>query len=322
MTEQQTINDEDLKKLILKAVGSCSIEGWQFYFCLGKNTNDPETPEEMEYILISISPKHDYSELLAFESTKPPSGVYPLDVNTLLVMSLNDSKPLCVLTTDDSWTSLSRIRTGTAGFFTKFIKSFQHSLPSHSSSSNLAKLRRNENTDFTISCKGGDLQVHSLVLSTLWPFFKGLLDTKMEEQENKKLNLNYPVIWIEAVISYLYEERKPLHFDQAVGLIEVAQVYDLPELLTKAMQRIKAEKMDLQQAMRAWMQAHVAENTAMREYCAKKIRGMLSVGKVPEELLVEFTKEQFVQLHLDFARNEVVTEPEQKAEQTETVNTV
>lgn len=125
--------------------------------------------------------------------------------------------------------------------------------------------------DFTI-------KVLSLVMSSQWPFFKAMKESRMEESKSGQLELDYPVEWIEAVV--------PLKFD-------------LPQRLLEAMERIKKENLDLNQAMLGFKQAHKTQNEPVRMYFSTKIKTLMGLNAVADEQLQSFSQDQLVQLFRD-----------------------
>ncbi|KAG5366805.1 hypothetical protein CJU89_1249 [Yarrowia sp. B02] len=123
-------------------------------------------------------------------------------------------------------------------------------------------------------------------------------ESNMEESQAKELTLDFPVQWIEALVAHLYEEQTPLDFEVAVGLLDAAQMYDLPELLHEAMNRIKNEEMDMDQYMLAYKQACNTKNDAVRMYCARKIKRFMidADSPVSDQLLESFEQTQLVRL--------------------------
>lgn len=285
----------------MSAIVSCEVDGWQFFALPSMETRESEGKKW--YLMKVVSPAREFGRTMSYRNDKPPSGLLPISKNSILIMFQGAHIPLCTYETSDSWKTTRLLNTENADFFSQFISKMEPTLPSLSATSNLAKVRDNGNFDFTIACIDGNIEVHSVVLESQWPFFKAMQESQMQEKETRTLTLNYRVLWIEALVSHLYEERKPLEFDVATGLLEVAQVYDISELLNKAMRRIKAEKMDINQSMSAWKQAYIAENEAVRKYCIDIIRQSFvkSNGVIEDSLLDEFTKEQFVQLHRELS---------------------
>lgn len=134
--------------------------------------------------------------------------------------------------------------------------------------SQLSKVRKYGNFDFKIVCLNEEeIEVHSLILASQWSFFSNMMESNMSEVSSKKLTLDYPVEWIEAIVSLFYDEKKPLDFDTATGVVIVAQMYDIPELLTQAMRRIKQEDMDVHLAINSWQKVKL-HNKAVSDHCA------------------------------------------------------
>lgn len=165
--------------------------------------------------------------------------------------------------------------------------------------SRLAKVRQYGHFDFTIVCRDKkEIPVHSIILASQWSFFRDMLDSNMAESSSKTLELDCPVEWIEAIVSHFYEERKKLDFDTAVGVIIVAQMYNVPDLLVDAMRRIKDEKMTHQQAIETWQKVKM-HNKAVGDYCAKQMKenmGELHSDESAQGKLQELTQLELVEL--------------------------
>lgn len=137
----------------------------------------------------------------------------------------------------------------------------------------LGKIRRNGNFDFEIvSQEGETVGVHTLVFASAWPFFKALMDSNMQETAEKRLLLPYPLAWIEPVASYLYEEPLEMSFEQALGVLVVSNVYDLPGLGEIAQKRILKEPLNVVKAALGWKRAFEAQCEDVRMYMAKWLR--------------------------------------------------
>lgn len=163
----------------------------------------------------------------------------------------------------------------------------------------LGRIRRNGKFDFEIvSQEGTPIQVHTLVLSAVWPFFQALLDSNMQETAEKRLVLPYPLVWIEPVVSYLYEEPLEMSFEQASGVLVMSNVYDLPGLGAMAKKRMLKEPLDLDKGVVGWKRAFEAQCEEVRMYMARWLsRRMGDVYKSEE--WGQFSEEEVGQFEED-----------------------
>lgn len=309
--DKTVCTDDDVKDLVMKATVTTYSERTGLFIFTHTGKEKDGTRERYEIRLV-----RDSGELVksmgALLSSNAPRGVLVVDNNLLLV--LFQKSAACFIQGTDSWADLSVINDKNELFFS-CLRNITGSLLQLNHTSNLSKVRLNGVHDFTIICDEGEIQVQSLILSSQWPFFKNMLDSKMSESETHTLRLRYPVTWVEALVSHFYDERKPLDFDTATGVIIVAQIYDVPELLTQAMRRIKREEMTIHQALVAWKRANSVENKAVRSYCANRVSELiakLSSSAISQELLNDLTQLEFVQLFNDLSVSAETKEIETK----------
>lgn len=303
VVEVTVCTDDEVKELAMNATVTGYLEGTGTFILThtGKELNG--TREEYKIRLI-----RDSGELvkcpLGFLSPETPSRLFVI-VNDVILILYEDKTPCTIKSTND-WKSIVIINSEHEQFFPSINTSITSSIPRLNHTSNLSRVRQKGNCDFTIICDDNkEIKVHSLILSAQWEFFKNMLDSKMSEATTSTLRLRYPVEWIEALVSHFYDERKSMDFETATGVVIVAQIYDVPELLVQAMRRIKEEdNMDIHQALLGWKRAHLVENKAVRDYCAKRISSEMS--KLPssttsQALLGDLTQLEFVQLLNDLS---------------------
>lgn len=169
--------------------------------------------------------------------------------------------------------------------------------------SSLALVRANKNFDFKIMAEdGSSVPVHSLIFESVWPFFKTMLESNMSESAEKKMQTPYPLSWIEAMVSHLYEEDNELSFDDAIGLVGVASMYVIPKLEQLAINRIHEETLDVPKSLAGWRLAHQDAREELQEHFSCYLRRNLDMLGDHEELLVELTKEEVVRLMLAVSR--------------------
>lgn len=141
----------------------------------------------------------------------------------------------------------------------------------------LSRIRSSADTDFTLQSEDGEkVQVHKSVMEGLWPFFRGMVDSKMEESTHKNVKLSMPKSTLEEVVRYLYGEELQFHFEDAANLVVSAQLYDLPELLERATKKIKGVTMTLEQALYLWKKSFEAQNLNVRNYASKRISKLMT----------------------------------------------
>lgn len=218
-----------------------------------------------------------------------PKRLIPLS-STMFALILPLSDSITYFKTTDDWRSFAANKS-TDKVRLDFIES---NLALNLPTSALSVLLKKAQPDFTIVCDNGDIEVNSVILSTLWPWFKTIVD----KTESKSLRIRYPVTWITALVSHFYSDEN-LDFDTATGLVIVAQQYAVQLLLFKAMRRIRDEKMTIVQALTAWRRANLAENEAVRDYCAREISALIPHLKGSDEaqkILEELEKKELVTL--------------------------
>lgn len=146
------------------------------------------------------------------------------------------------------------------------------------------------------------IRVHSLVLKSVWPFFKGMLDCGMSEAESMSMTLPYPRSWVEALIRFFYDDHNVLSFEDATGLVVLAKVYDMPSIHLSAIERIKNEgTLNLSQALLAWRRSYEADANFLRTHCAQFIREHFKDLSKATQLLPDYSQEELLCLLSDLA---------------------
>lgn len=314
-TDKTICTDDEVKELVMNATVTGYLEGTGTFILTHTGKESEGTRETFKITLL-----RDSGELLtcvnALLSSDFPVRLFVVASDTLVVLygHLNP----CILKTTSAWTNMDVLSSVHNNFFPTINSTFTSSLPRLNHTSNLAKVRQKGNYDFTIICDDNkEIKVHSLILSAQWNFFETMLESKMSEAATSTLRLRYPVEWIEAVVSHFYDERKPMDFKTATGVVIVAQIYDIPELLTKAIRRIKEEDMNIHQALLGWKRAHSVENKAVRDFCASSVSKemtKLSGSKASQDILGDLTQVEFVQLFNDLSLSAKAAESKAAAE--------
>lgn len=101
-----------------------------------------------------------------------------------------------------------------------------------------------------------------------------MMQSDFAEVHNKVLKLDYPSDWIEVVVSYVYGQTVEMTFEQATGLVVVAEMYQLPGLVKMASDEIMKAPRDaipLDEAVLGWKRAHEARNEPVKAFLARNI---------------------------------------------------
>lgn len=167
----------------------------------------------------------------------------------------------------------------------------------------LARIRNGTPGDFWLkSNDGGTIDVHKTVLYPLWPFFAATVDSNMKESTNNSISLPFPTSTVEVLVRYLYGESLEMEFDDAANLLIMAQMYDLPELLSLAVSRTKCGTMDARQALLLWKKSFEANNEEMRSHSTAKIK-LIMPNISDSKLLDDLNREELVSLFMDVSMN-------------------
>lgn len=185
----------------------------------------------------------------------------PIDFTTLLVQFYGDY-PLVIISSKDSWESISEERKPSS-LFMSYLNLEARSYPSI-----LKELRLKDGKDAVlVCCDGGEIPVHSSILGSKWPYFAAHVTIGT----NTTLNLNYPMSWVEALVSYFYDERKPLDLETAAGVLVVAKTFELANLVSTATKAIFAAEMNHIEALATWRTVRLYSET-VAVYCVTRIK--------------------------------------------------
>ncbi|VBB88788.1 Conserved hypothetical protein [Yarrowia lipolytica] len=169
----------------------------------------------------------------------------------------------------------------------------------------LSKVRLNGDFDFTLVTKEGTIPIHSVVFKASLPFFAAMIDANMIDSREKRLEIPYPHAWVEVMVSYFYGEPFEAEFEQATGLLVLADVYDIPELRHLAVFRIKTEELDMTKCLTGWRNAFEAQNEQMREYFAAFARDQWNELEHVAEPLYGMPKQEVVEFMLDVSKAKI-----------------
>lgn len=174
---------------------------------------------------------------------------------------------------------------------------------------NLSEVRKmSDDVDFHIECLDGvRIPVHSLILKTYWPFFKAMMQNDCVESNDKVLKLDYPADWVEVLVSFIYGQDVKMDFEQATGLLIVAEMYQLPKLVEMATEEIMSssssnDSISLEDALTGWKRAFEAHNDQVTAFLAGKVAAKQSqFGQSDEEKAVfaQLSTEEALGLYFD-----------------------
>lgn len=284
-----TTLSDTAKQLSLDALSTCKIQGVGTFFLL---TNSGL------HLLRDSGHLISYDEYLDFYM----GHVLVVDQYSLCLMGQARGKSAAEtlwIIGEDSW---KHVYTDPKGLS---VSRFATKLVSYTlGSCGLSKLRLGDDHDFKLVSKEGTVfPVHRLILNRQWKYFKEKLGS---EPLKTLVHIDATESVVEAIVSDLYEENKPLMFDDAVALLITAHVYELHTLLLRAMRRIKTRGLGFEEAVTVWKHCYVSENKPLRLYCSDIIfrATVMSSVQSPPELLSGLNQDQYSLLFSDF--NEVV----------------
>lgn len=166
----------------------------------------------------------------------------------------------------------------------------------------LARVRRKCATDFSIKCSDGEtVEVNRPVLAAVWPFFETMLNSGMRESSENTVQLDAPKSTVEIVIRYLHGQDLDLQFVNAVDLVVVAQMYQLPELLEIVNRYIRSYDPGLGEAMMLWRKCCEASNEKLRALAVSQIQLLMSDTETFSRLIDEFSRDDMMLLLQDLA---------------------
>lgn len=126
----------------------------------------------------------------------------------------------------------------------------------------------------------------------MWPYFAKV-------KETNELVLPIGLSTLEAIGGYLYGQTTVLSFDEAARLVKYAQMYDLPELLEMAVQRVQRGVVRNSQAIYLWQLSLEAENEELRMYAALQVHKLMPSMNLFKERFDGMDKENMVRLFQD-----------------------
>lgn len=124
-------------------------------------------------------------------------------------------------------------------------------------------LLKDRNSDFTITSKdGGKFPVHSFLLSELWPYFSTAGDN---------LFLPFGKDSVGSMIDFFYGKDVEIKsWNSSVELLDMASVYDIPELkqLATSFMLHNPKPLTFSEAMKAWKEANESSSEAQPVFAA------------------------------------------------------
>lgn len=177
--------------------------------------------------------------------------------------------------------------------------------------SQLANLRQYGRFDMEVKCSDGEsIEAHTLVLGSQWI---DLHQKLLINPELRVAHVPFSSLSMEPLISYFYDEQKPLEFMTAVAAVGPAEDYCVPTLLIQALRRIRQENLDVHQALEAWKLINSDQDNLnfspalqlVNEYCAARIQdklGDLKRSDKAQEMLKDMDKEMLILLYIDLSR--------------------
>lgn len=162
-------------------------------------------------------------------------------------------------------------------------------------------LNNTKESDFTIVCKDDKtIPVHSLILTTFWPFFAKMMSNECKEKTDKVLRLDYPAEWVQVLVAYIYKQPFEVSFEQSVGVAQLANQYMLPELEKEVFSRLEkmvSSETTVAELLQAWETSRQVGNDKMKVFFAKLIGPM--VKKDNGDALKGLNVEQLLELFVD-----------------------
>lgn len=160
-------------------------------------------------------------------------------------------------------------------------------------------------TDFTItSDDSGSFQVHSFLLTNLWPFFSTASTVEMIEKDTQTLHLPFPKTCVEILVAFFYgKDVEPVSWDTSLSLLKMSGLYDIPELKKFATDAIlnSTEVLTLATALKAWKTANESDASEVETSMVLFLKNHASEIEDSEESK-NLTESQLLELLLQVVR--------------------
>ncbi|KAG5362410.1 hypothetical protein CJU90_5116 [Yarrowia sp. C11] len=102
-----------------------------------------------------------------------------------------------------------------------------------------------------------------------------MISNDCKEKTEMKMHLDYPTAWVSRMILSIYKQREPvLTFDEATGLLILAEIYLLPDSSREAIYNIKQlvnDETSFEDLLLGWKRAREAHNDEMKQFFAQQI---------------------------------------------------
>lgn len=199
-----------------------------------------------------------------------------------LMVEFFDGHPLLIISTKDDWKTLEQRREPISNLET-YLK-----VDIRTDRSLFSSLRETGNKDVTILCKGDEeVPIHSLIIAPQWPHFVKTVDLSIKDTKHF-MKIMQPVKWVEAMVSFFYDERKPMDLDTACGALVLARSYDIPDLAALALRTIYAAEMTKEEGLNMWRRVRTRSETAA-VYLMNVIKGPDEEDMTYQRAFMEFT---------------------------------
>ncbi|KAG5359090.1 hypothetical protein CJU90_3823 [Yarrowia sp. C11] len=148
--------------------------------------------------------------------------------------------------------------------------------------------------------KGEEIRVHTQILAALWPYFAKMMSNDKEKTE-RIMRIDYPKDWVARLILSIYKQQVAvISFDEATGLLILADVYLLPDSSEEAIHHIKQlvdEETSSEDLLLGWKRSREARNDEMKRFFASTIAKRDPLSQ--PELFEGWDKDMCVELYLD-----------------------
>lgn len=167
---------------------------------------------------------------------------------------------------------------------------------------------RGEITDFKIVCNDEVvIPVHRAILTSFWPFFKTMMETNSKEKEDSSLHLDYSSDVVELLVADIYGQKIDFDYDQALSLLELTGLYDLPNLSAVAYEKILLSEpdLDLEDCVNGWRSARLGNHATGKTFFSKLVKAKTPPALAENEERPEFdgmTQQETLELLFDLMR--------------------
>ncbi|KAG5356113.1 hypothetical protein CJU89_5833 [Yarrowia sp. B02] len=121
----------------------------------------------------------------------------------------------------------------------------------------------------------------------------------MAEEDTKTLHLPYPKAWIQILVDFLYGKTvEGMNMDTAVGLLEMAHTYEVPQLkdYITAYFLLDDAEMNLEASLQGWRASNICEADELQQFFATYIADHVSEIE-DAEASKKYTDDQSLELY-------------------------